>query len=299
MFHRILCPIDFSPGSRRAMEIAALVAKRADAEVILAHAWHLPPLAIAGEHPVPPETVQALVDDAARELAQAAREAMDLGARRVTTSFLSGVPWEQLVDALVDDPTIDLVVMGTHGRTGLRRLLIGSVTEKVVRHAPCPVLAARGDTPVAPFRRVLCPVDFSPSARRAMEIAGEIAAPGGAGVALLHVLEAPDSGAGERAMADYLARVEAPALRMLDQWAGELRAKVAVPVTAEVRTGSAASEILAAIDRDPSVDLVVTGSHGRTGLRRALIGSVAEKTVRHARCPVLVARQREVRAPTT
>jgi nucleotide-binding universal stress UspA family protein len=300
MFHRILCPIDFSPGSRRAMEIAIQLAKPAGAELILAHAWHLPAMAAAGEYPVPPETVQALVDDAARGLAQAAGEAKDLGARVVTTSFLSGVPWEQLVAALEADPTIDLVVMGTHGRTGLRRLLIGSVTEKVVRHAPCPVLAVRDDSPIAPFRHVLCPVDFSASARRAMELAGEVAAAGGAGVALLHVLETPGTYTGELALADYLAQAEAPAARMLEQWAAELRAKVAVPVTAAVRTGNAAPEILGAIERDASIDLVVTGSHGRTGMRRTLIGSVAEKTVRHARCPVLVVRQRaEVRAPTT
>jgi nucleotide-binding universal stress UspA family protein len=80
---------------------------------------------------------------------------------------------------------------------------------------------------------------------------------------------------------------------MLSHWATDLEAKVEVPINTRSRVGNPGAQALAMLDDDPSFDLVVTGTHGRTGLKRALLGSVAERIVRHAPCPVLVARRRE------
>jgi universal stress protein A len=82
------------------------------------------------------------------------------------------------------------------------------------------------------------------------------------------------------------------ATRVLDEWAAELRARVAVPVATRILIGAPAAQALIALDSDVTFDLVVVGSHGRTGLGRLVIGSVAEQLVRHAPCPVLVARAR-------
>jgi len=145
---------------------------------------------------------------------------------------------------------------------------------------------------VTPFGHVLCPIDFSETSRGAVEFAAELAAPGGAGITLLHVVELPVSYAGEPPLAGFVGDLDKHAAQLLEQWAAELRAKVTVPVATRSRIGSPGGQTLAVLDDDPTFDLVVMGSHGRTGLRRVLLGSVAEKVVRHAGCPVLVARPR-------
>jgi nucleotide-binding universal stress UspA family protein len=291
-FHKILCPTDFSAGSQYALRTAARIAAASDAELVIANVWYLPSAAYAGEAPVPSDAVQFLTDDSERGLAHAARAASDLGARRVTTTMLTGIPWDQLVALLRGDAAFDLVVMGTHGRTGLARILLGSVTEQVVRHAPCPVLTVRDRGDTGTYRHVLCPVDFSDSARQAVDLAARVATAGGAGITLLHVLELPVAYSGEPKIAGFAGDLDRQAAAMLERWTVELQAKVPVPVTARSRVGRPGAQILTALDDDPSFDLVITGSHGRTGLRRLLLGSVAEQVIRHAACPVLVARTR-------
>jgi nucleotide-binding universal stress UspA family protein len=225
-------------------------------------------------------------------VAEALAEATRLGARRVTSRALTGVPWEQIVEILRGDAAFDLAVMGTHGRTGLARILLGSVTEKVIRHAPCSVFAVRPRGDAIAFGHVLCPVDLSAGSRHAIERAAELAAPSGAGITLLHVVELPISYSGEPFTADVVNGLENKAKQGLAGLAAELSSRVSVPVTTELRFGSPWAQTLAVLDRDPTFDLVVLGSHGRTGLHRALIGSVAEQVTRHAACPVFVARAR-------
>jgi nucleotide-binding universal stress UspA family protein len=142
IFKKILCPLDFSACSKNAMNVAVRLAVESHAELVLVHAWHLQALAFAGETPIPSDAVDAMARDAERELAKAKAEATKLGADRVTTQILMGAPWDQIVE-LARKEAVDLVVMGTHGRTGLKHVLLGSVAEKVVRHAPCSVLVVR------------------------------------------------------------------------------------------------------------------------------------------------------------
>lgn len=291
-FRKILCPVDFSLGSQQAMLLAVRLANESEAELVLAHVWYMPPLAYAEDPPFPPDTIQAMVDDERRGLEAAAAEASRLGARRVTTRFLTGVPWDQIVELLRGDPEFGLVVMGTHGRTGLERVLLGSVTEKVIRHAPCPVLAVPARGRVSAFQHVLCPVDFSESARRAVALAAELTAPGGAGITLLHVVEVPVTYSGEPHVQGFVEDLDRRSARLLAEWASDLRARVSVPVATRSRIGNPGAQTLAVLEDDRTFDLVVMGSHGRTGLRRALLGSVAEKVVRHAGRPVLIARAR-------
>lgn len=292
-FRKVLCPIDFSPGSQHAMRVAARIAVAHRAELALANVWYLPVASYAGETAVPSDATEIMVQDSEHGLAQARVEAETLGAPRVSARLLTGVPWQELVDAARGDDAFDLVVMGTHGRSGLARIVLGSVTEQVVRHAPCPVLTVRdrGEQPV--FRSILCPIDFSDAARRALELAAALVAPGGAGIALLHVLELPVSYSGEPLLPGYLDGLDRKASRGLEQWAAELRARVDVPVSTRTRVGRPGAQILNVLDRDPSFDLVITGSHGRTGLRRMLLGSVAEQVLRHARTPVAIAHARD------
>ncbi len=288
-FKKILCPIDFSPGSQQAMRVAVRIATENEAELVLVHAWYLPPMAFAGEYTFAPEVIQQISDDAQRGLDAAARDATKLGAKRVTAKLVTGLPWTKIVEIAED--RCDVVVIGTHGRTGLARVLLGSVAEQVVRHAPCSILAVRPDADVKPFVHALCPIDFSDSSRHAMELAGELVRPGG-GITVLHVLELPVAYSEERRPPELYRELDKRSAEALETWASQLRTKVSVPVSTRSRIGRAGAGTLAALDDDRSVDLVVMGSHGRTGVKRMLLGSVAEKVVRHARCPVLVARHR-------
>jgi nucleotide-binding universal stress UspA family protein len=138
----------------------------------------------------------------------------------------------------------------------------------------------------------MCPIDFSVDAEQAAELAAKLA-PRGA-LTVFHVTELPFTYFGDRPISDIVQDLEVRSTQLADEAAMVLRGKVTVTVNAKTREGRfPGARILDEIDEDSSIDLVAMGSHGRTGIRRALLGSVAEKVVRHARCPVLVARRRE------
>lgn len=140
MWKKIICAVDFSEGSRVALRIAARQAADSGAELIVTHVW-APPVYFLGETVgLPAGILVDLVATAERELAAWKTEAEGYGARRVTSQFLTGAPWAEIAGAATRDPNVDLVVVGTHGRTGLKHALLGSVAEKIVRHAACPVL---------------------------------------------------------------------------------------------------------------------------------------------------------------
>ncbi|MDQ3365210.1 MAG: universal stress protein [Myxococcota bacterium] len=282
--HKILCPTDFSPGSEPAVGVAVRLVIEAAAELVLFHVWDGPAANVA------PPIVGEVEADPARDLAVASREATRAGAPHVTTRLAQGGPGARIVELLEEDG-FDLCVMGTVGRTGLSRILIGSVTEQVIRHAPCSVLAVHPQSKLAPFEHVLCPTDFSDSARHALELAASLVRPGGS-ITLLHVIELPLATPGEVTMPDLAHVLDRTSAESLEAWAASLSSTTALSVRTRSRIGYPGAQTLAALESDPTIDLVVMGSHGRSGIMRALLGSVAEKVVRHASCPVLVARQR-------
>lgn len=100
-FKKILCAIDFSAGSERAMRVAIRLANQSEAELVLAHVWYVPPLAITGQYTLPAEVMQALADDAQTGLDAASRDATtSFGARQVTTRLMNGPPWREIVTLL-------------------------------------------------------------------------------------------------------------------------------------------------------------------------------------------------------
>jgi len=290
-FKKILCPIDFSAGSQQAMRVAVRLANEANAELVLVHSFYVPPMAFGVEYTFPLDTLEALTGEAQQGLEAAVKEATSLGAQSVSSKLLDGLPWREIVQML-DSQAFDLAVMGTQGRSGLARVLLGSVAEQVIRHARCSVMAVRPDGEPKPFSHVLCPVDFSDSSKHAIELAAELATAGGAGISLLHIIELPVSYSGAPRAPGFMEDLDKRSAELLQKWATDLERNVKVPVTTRLRIGNPGSQTLAALDDDSSFDLVVMGSHGRTGIKRALLGSVAEKVVRHAKCPVLVARKR-------
>ena len=141
MFHisRILCPTDFSPGAARALEIAASIAERYDASIDVLHVWS-PPVVVAFDAAIipSPEDIAAYTESAHSKLDETLA-GIPRPHRFVRKHLVQGAPAEEIL-ALARREKCELIVMGTHGRTGLSHLLIGSVAERIVRTAPVPVL---------------------------------------------------------------------------------------------------------------------------------------------------------------
>ncbi|MEO6774899.1 MAG: universal stress protein [Kofleriaceae bacterium] len=291
---KILCPIDFSEFSAHAMTVAVRLAQARGCELVLMHVWYLPPVATTGEVVYPAEMIRGLVDDVERGLAAAVETARKLGATRLSSKLIDGKPWVKIVELAEADPEIDLIVLGTHGRTGLARVFLGSVAEMVVRHAPCSVLTVPQGCG-ASFRRILCPVDFSESSRLALDLAlgfePGLAPTADRSVMLLHIIEPPRMYAVEAAT-NLHPGLAGESQELLDDWGKAATATHPAKVSTLVRIGRPGPQILAILEEDKAFDLVAVGSHGRTGLARTLLGSVAERVVRHAARAVLVARPR-------
>ncbi len=145
---RICCPIDFSDASRAAMEVAADLARRTGGTLVLLHAYPIPGYTFPdGSVVASPKMMQDLADQAEKHLEEWRAQAEKLvGAPRVTAQKAIGEPAAEIV-SFARSAGVDLVVVGTHGRTGLEHALMGSVAERVVRRAHCPVLTVRPPAP--------------------------------------------------------------------------------------------------------------------------------------------------------
>ncbi len=141
---RICCPIDFSDASRAAMEVATDLARRFGAELVLLHAYPIPGYTFPdGSVVASPKMMQELADQAQRHLEEWRAEAERLsGNPRVLAEKAIGEPAAEIV-SFARGRSVDLLVLGTHGRTGLEHALMGSIAERVVRRAHCPVLTVR------------------------------------------------------------------------------------------------------------------------------------------------------------
>ena len=140
---RILCAVDFSDPSHEALHYGSDLARLFDAELLLFHVYHVPGYGMPeGSLVLPgPETMARLFARIDERLAGWKNEALERGAPRVTVATAQGSAWHEIVERAKDG--CQLVVVGTHGHTGLRHVLLGSVADRVVRHAPCPVLTVR------------------------------------------------------------------------------------------------------------------------------------------------------------
>jgi nucleotide-binding universal stress UspA family protein len=198
------------------------------------------------------------------------------------------------IEAYAGEHGADLVVMGSHGRRGLERLFLGSVTEEVLRHAPCPVLTVRTHLDAAdqlPVDSVLAPIDLSDASLRALPFARTFAAAYDARLDVLHVVEDIDLPAiyGE----DIANPLHELFPEVQQRTRGEIERALAaapgpeVPTAIHFAQGHAADAIVDFAE-DEGSDLIVLTRTGRRGLTRFLIGSATDGVVRTAPCPVLV-----------
>lgn len=218
----------------------------------------------------------------------------------VQTVVLAGRPEIEILSAA--EQTVDpIIVMSSHGRSGFNRLLVGSVASRVVHSASCPVVVVRASDsgepmePVTTIQKVLVPLDGSDFAENALE-AVQASLPKSLHIHLVRVPESmtwQGSGYGT-GMANYqmvesfMESSRAEATDYLTKVAARLEAR-GHSVTWEVREGVIAEAIVAAAD-EQDVDLVVIATHGRTGFRRVVMGSVAERVLREASAPLMMVR---------
>jgi nucleotide-binding universal stress UspA family protein len=275
----ILCPIDFSEHSAAALGVASGLTKAFGAEVIVLHAERL-------EAPVYFTAAQTKALRAQlRRSARAARAFVaDFAGKHLpedlsrTIVLVEGDPVQAVLRA-IKDLRVGLLVMGTHGRTGLARIRLGSVTESVLRQVRTPVVTVGPHIkPVAglrAIRRVLCPANFGYLARLACEYAAAIAEKLSAELSVVHVEEgAPEAG-----------RTLEEIRQLVCDWVpAEVRSRCTVKEV--VRQGHAAQQIVAEA-KESHADLIVVGAHPRSFLGTILFGSTTEFVIRNATCPVL------------
>ncbi len=307
MFARILVPLDGSALAERILPEVAELAKLHGAEILL--------LRVALAHKFPgadaTEAQVHAVEEAERHLAEVERQ---LAARGLTVSH--AVRYGDAPEEILDHARaqrVDLIAMSTHGRTGILRLVLGSVAEAVLRASPMPVLllraeasalspagaAARGVTAAvrasladlhAPtFRHVLCPVDFSSHSDRAMEYAGELAQRFKADLTVLHVVYDPLDITCSHVPHPPLEQLREEMIREAEQLL-QRRVHRRLRLLPRVKTMVVAGPPYRQIIRyaqEHHVDLIVMGTQGLTGLDRLIMGSTAERVVRMAPCPVV------------
>jgi nucleotide-binding universal stress UspA family protein len=142
-FEKILVAIDFSRSSQRALVLAVELAKKLDASITLLHVYSIPTYPLPEGYIIAsPETVAELMQKTSLAMKDVKTRAVGLGATRVETQLVEGSAFPDIV-RIANEQRFDLVVMGTHGRSGFAHALMGSVAEKVVRRAHCPVLTVR------------------------------------------------------------------------------------------------------------------------------------------------------------
>jgi nucleotide-binding universal stress UspA family protein len=296
----IIVGCDLSVPSDQALERAIGIALLHRAKLVLVHAQ-------ASEAPVAEIDNAMLAQLGEVSAAVRAEEAVRLGAKLAEIQGLGlpaavisrlGPPDEVLSSAAHDEHA-DLIVVGTHGHTGVARFLLGSVASATVRRAPCDVLIVRGEPLRAPFRKPLLATDFSPAAAKALGNAGTLLAPG-TQLDVVHAWQLPAGSWGATLLGQARfpwSTVRDAVLASAREQADKLIAEHGAGLRVELVQGPPAQVITETAERG-GYDLIVVGAHGNRGFRRLLLGSVAESTARHAHCSVLIVHAPAGRPPS-
>ncbi|MCP4896649.1 MAG: universal stress protein [bacterium] len=282
---RILVPIDFSSTAANALTLATHLARRFDAEMHVLH------VRVVREEPhldAPSlDQIDRLTANADLETEKALSHRNKGDADVVTHPHLArGIAASEVITEMCRSLECDVVVMGTHGRRGIKSVLLGSVAEAVVRTAPVPVLTVRPsvEAPTDSIQRILVPHDFSAQSEAALDVASDWARVLEAGVTLIHVVEPvvyPEFYAIDTLGDHALEKIKARSLEALEQVATTHLADVDCEV--KVLVGRA-GEMIAQYAGDGSFQLLVMGTRGMSALEHLLLGSVADFVLR--RCPV-------------
>jgi nucleotide-binding universal stress UspA family protein len=295
----IIVPIDFSKMSVRAVQIARQLARRFAASIHLAYVRQLNYAAdvVAPAPPIVPFVFlpyeQNGEQTALKELKKVAGEC---GVSSATCDVLGGAPPFDEICRLAQTIPADLIVMPTHGRTGLKHVFLGSTAERIVQHSSCPILVTRGSALQANngsrfrIKTILVPVDFSNCSREGLRYAIAFANEFGAKIVLMHATYLGYIYSAEGNALYDIPGLQKAARKNAERKMRELIRSVkfgAVKFETAFTEGSPVIDICA-FAKDHDINLIITSTHGFTGFTHVLIGSIAEQVVRRARCSVLV-----------
>lgn len=299
----ILVPVDFSEMSGPAIETAQRLAQRFGSTIHLVHVheYYYPPGFMVPGAPVPMPTV-TFCEETAERIANEFKALEDKYGISATNCYIrNDIPIFNGVCKVARQIKADLIVTPTHGYTGVTRFFEGSHAERIVQHSPCAVLVA-GTREKKPSRvasnekasgsidTILVPVDFSQASFRALEYAIEFAERVAAELIVFHAVDLgyafTADGYGMCDLSTLIEGARKGAEHQMREFVGLAKFR-AVRFETVVRDGTPVSEICTCAEKR-DVDLIVTATHGRTGFKHLLMGSVAEQVVRHAHRPVLV-----------
>ncbi len=298
----ILCPIDRSIVARRAFDYAVSLAEWAAARLTVLEVIDVSPPVATGTFPevlpVPDELRRAVRQTLTELIAPAVARGVTADAR-----IEEGRVAERALH-VASEISADLVVMGTHGRTGVQRLVLGSVAEKIVRQAGCPVLTVPpGDVHVpsrdTPFQTILCPTDFSDVSSTAVSTAATLAARARARLILLHVIDWPF---GHTSGPDPVTTLRESLITQAERELAPLLppAQPGVPPAEGMAAAGQPARQVVAVAMQESADLIVMGVSGRGAVDLAVLGSTTHRVLREACGPVLtVRRAADVAGPGT
>lgn len=298
-FYSILATTDFSDLSMEAVEYAVALAEEFEARLSLMYVVEPAPHVGGFESVVLIRADPEIIKRERKHLSKLAK-GLSRRAARIRPVVRYGKAVREIA-AEASNQKVDLIITATRGHTGLKRVLLGSTAEAIVRHAPCPVLTVPAETAnrmtgkrwTSRIKRIMVPIDFSETSANALPFAAALASKFRAEILLIHVTEPPH--ASDSFIDVPSARMTAEANRAAEEMLSRVQREAfsdEIQTQAVIRSGTPFHEITRAAARSEA-DLIILTTHGRTGLKHALIGSTAERTVRHAGCPVLVVRDKK------
>lgn len=289
----ILAGCDLSNHADQALDRAIAIAELSGAKVVVVHAQ-------ADDAPIA-EVDNAMLEQLGEvstalrheEATQLAERVATIQARGLRAEVVSRVgPPGEILAALAVERAAELIVVGTHGHTGISRFLLGSVAASTIRHATCDVLVCRDPAAKTPFAKPLVATDFSPASSHAIAHAALVSAPN-ATIEVIHAWQLPTGSWG----ATLLGQARFPWSTVRDAVLASAKAQADKLVTAHAALGrplhvelvqGPPTQVITETAEKNGHDLIAVGSHGHRGVRRLLLGSVAESTIRHSPCSVLV-----------
>ncbi len=282
IYSRVLVPLDGSLAAEFAIRFAADLARSHDADLLLLYLKHLP------ANPESPDTNDQDLEQINKYLADVRKEQRDMGIRAYEYLVAS----RDLAEALfkfVDSERVSVIVLSTQGRTGLLRWLFGSSVEKTITDMPVPLLLVR---PM--YQRIVVPLDGSKWSESAIPRATELARVHDAELVLLHVYQSKAGDyAGQWALAGQQQIADQTYEQMADQLIGlrnRLRQEGLRVRDVMIRAGNPAQVICDFVESEEGISMIVMSTHGRTGLSRWLVGSVAQTVIKNSRSPVTLVR---------
>lgn len=287
----ILFATDFSESAELGQAAAFELADRFSSKLHVFHALEVP-LPIFEPYTV--AVPEAFISEARKGATEKLGAIVDAARVRGIegTSALGAVPAPFDISEQARKVDADLVVIGSEGHTGIKHFLLGSVAEGTVKGAPCSVLAVRGSL-APPITTLVVGIDFFPEAQSALDAACELADQLGANLHLVHAAKTTPPLIGREEIAVPTAFYDS-VMREAERRISEAAAACRIKGTVSTEVSTAPAQVaLSEVAERLDAELIIIGSHGRTGIKHLLLGSVAERTVRHAPCSVLTFRTKQ------